>query len=214
MERALTWKDVYGLMHAIRTMARRLLRSEAQARSLCTSELVISGLRRQKLVDQDWSDVTWQSREQFFAAMYRAMDRALKDHGRHRNARKRKYQQRISLDNIPPAELLHIASRQPHDLANTQDDIHHALISALSDALTQLETNHPDWARIAQHRYYAGLTIEQTAKMMGIAERTVRRHWEKARILLHDEILARLNQQGYEIPARPRTAATVRHDFS
>ena len=56
-----------------------------------------------------------------------------------------------------------------------------------------LEHKHPEWATVARHRYYGGLTVEQTAQFMGIAERTVRRHWEKARVLLHDEILRTLS---------------------
>lgn len=207
MERTLTWNDVPDLMDDIRTMAQRLLRGETRAGSLRASELVLSGLRRQKLARQDWNAVTWQSREHFFAAMYRAMDRALKDRGRRRNANKRKHHQQIALEDIAPAELLYMASYQPQDWGESCDEIQAALIAALVDALGQLEENHPDLARIAQHRYYAGLTLEQTARMIGVTERTVRRHWEKARILLHDEIRNHLRQQGYEIPVR--LSATV-----
>lgn len=193
MERTLTWGDVHGLMDEARVIARRLLRQEAQARSLCASELVLSGLRRQKLADQDWNQVTWQSREHFFSAMYRAMERALKDHGRRRGARKRKIQQRVTLDEIAPEELLRIARYQAHDV-DALDDKFPDFIEALVDALAQLEKQHPEWAQIARHRYYAGLT-------------TVRRHWEKARILLHDEILTNLHTQGYDVPAVSRPLA-------
>lgn len=206
MERTLTWGDVHGLMDGARVIARRLLRQEAQAHSLCPSELVLSGLRRQKLADQDWNQVTWQNREHFFGAMYRAMERALKDHGRRRGARKRKIQQRVTLDEIAPEELLRIARYQAHDV-DALDDKFQDFIDALADALAQLEKQHPEWAQIARHRYYAGLTLEQTARMMNITERTVRRHWEKARILLHDEILNNLHTQGYDVPAASRPVA-------
>lgn len=206
MERMLTWNDVQGLMDEARVIARRLLRQEARAYSLCASELVLSGLRRQKLADQDWNQVTWQSREHFFSAMYRAMDRALKDHGRRRSARKRKIQQRVTLDEIAPEELLRIARYQAHDM-DALDDKFPDFIEALVDALAQLEKQHPEWAQIARHRYYAGLTLEQTAQMMGVAERTVRRHWEKARVLLHDEILNNLHTQGYDVRAASRPVA-------
>lgn len=204
MEDTLTWSNVHRLMAEVRIIACRLLRLEAQARSLRATELVLSGLRRQKSADQDWNDVTWRSREHFFGAMYRAMDRALKDHGRRRGARKRKIQQRVTLDDIAPEELLRIACYQPHDVEYALDDTSTDFIAALSDALAQLEEQHPDWAQIARHRYYAGLTIEQTARMMDIAERTVRLRWEKARILLHDEIVTKLREQGYDIVAGPR----------
>ena len=199
MENILTWNDVLQLMDETRAIARRLLRFEAQGGSLCTSGLVLSGLRRQKLVDQGWNEVTWQNREHFFAAMYRAMDRSLKDHGRRRSAHKRKSQQWITLDDIAPDELLRVAQYQSHD-SEQYDDPYPDLIEALIAALNQLEKQNPDWARVAQHRYYAVLTLEQTARMMAITERTVRRHWEKARILLHDEILNHLHRQGYDMP--------------
>lgn len=212
MDRTLTWNDVPDLMYDIRIMARRLLRGETQAGSLRLSELVLSGLRRQKLAQQDWNDVTCQSREYFFAAMYRAMDRALKDRSRRRNAYKRKHRQQIALEDIAPAELLYMASYQPQDWGESRDDIQDALIAALVDALGQLEENHPDWAHIAKHRYYAGLTLAQTARMLGVTERTVRRHWEKARVLLHDEIRNQLRQQGYEVPVRLSAAVAVRYE--
>lgn len=201
MERTLTWGDVHGLMDEARVIARRLLRQEAQARSLCASEL-----RRQKLADQDWNQVTWQSREHFFSAMYRAMERALKDHGRRRGARIRKIQQRVTLDEIAPEELLRIARYQARDV-DALDDKFPDFIEALVDALAQLEKQHPEWAQIARHRYNSGLTLEQTAQVMEVAERTVRRHWEKARILLHDEILTNLHTQGYDVPAVSRPLA-------
>lgn len=214
MESRLTWNDVHQLMDKVRAIARRLLRFEAQGRSLHTSGLVLSGLRRQKLVDQDWNEVSWQNREHFFAAMYRAMDRALKDHGRRRSAHKRKSQQWITLDDIAPDELLRVAHYQPHDSEYLLDDKYPDLIEALADALSQLEKKHPDWARVAQHRYYAGLTLEQTARMMGITERTVRRHWEKARILLHDEILNHLHKQGYNVLENTHDAPTAQRHAS
>lgn len=211
MESRLTWKDVHQLMDEIRAIARRLLRTEAQGRSLRTSALVLTGLRRQKLADQNWDEVTWENREHFFAAMYRAMERALKDHGRRRGARKRKQLQWITLDDISPDELLRIAQYQAHDWEHTSDDRYLDLITALTDALKQLENLHPDLVLVARHRYYAGLTLEQTARMMDITERTVRRRWEKARILLHDEILSNLHKQGYDITMNTHEAQTAPH---
>jgi DNA-directed RNA polymerase specialized sigma24 family protein len=192
--RAIGWNDVHALLGEARAMARRLLRREAHAQSLPTLALVLTALRRQKLADQDWSEVAWQDREHFLAAMYRAMDRALKDHGRRRMAKKRCAAQRaIDIDDLSPGDLLRIADFQPHE-------VEHALVErpdvvqALADALALLEHKHPDWASVARHRYYGGLSVEQTAQVMGIGERTVRRHWDKARVLLHDEILRSLQR--------------------
>jgi DNA-directed RNA polymerase specialized sigma24 family protein len=197
MEPVLTWNDVHGLMSDVRAIARRLLRFEAHAQSLQTTGLVLTGLRRQRLADQDWSEVTWQSRERFLAAMYGAMDRALKDHGRRRTAQKRWARQSIAIEDLSPNELLRTADFQPHELERVLDE-RPEVIEALTEALALLEQDHPEWAWIARHRYYGALTIEQTAQVMGIAERTVRRHWEQARILLHDEMLRALGARGYD----------------
>jgi RNA polymerase sigma-70 factor, ECF subfamily len=153
---------------------------------------VLTALRRQKLADQEWSDVAWRDREHFLAAMYRAMDRALKDHGRRRMAKKRCGQQSsVDVDDLSPDEALRIADFQPHEVERALAD-RPEVMEALADALALLECSHPDWASVARHRYYGGLTVEQTAQVMGIGERTVRRHWDKARILLHDEIVRAL----------------------
>lgn len=190
--RQIGWHDVNALLGEARAMARRLLRFEAHAQSLPTTALLLTGLRRQKLADQDWNDVAWRDREHFLAAMYRAMDRALKDHGRRRLANKRRAQQApIDIDDLGPEELLRVADFQPHEVERTLAD-RPEVIEALAGALELLERRHADWACVARHRYYGGLTVEQTAGVMGICERTVRRHWEKARILLHDEIVRSL----------------------
>lgn len=196
MEPSITWNNVHRLLDEARAIARRMLRSEAHAQSLQTTALVLTGLRRQKLADQDWSEVAWENREHFLAAMYRAMDRALMDHGRRRMARKRRVLRSVDLEELAPDQLLRLADFQPHDLERALDE-RPEVIAALALALATLEQRHPDWAAVARHRYYGGLTVEQTAQCMGVAERTVRRHWEKARVLLHDEILRVLGAEGH-----------------
>jgi DNA-directed RNA polymerase specialized sigma24 family protein len=180
-------------MDEVKAMAQRFLNREAKAQSLQATALVLTALRRQKLNDQDWSEVSWQDRERFLAAMYRAMDRALKDHGRRRAAKKRKTRSWVALENLSPNELLRLADFQPHDLGTTLAE-QPEVISALTDALAVLECRHPDWAAIARHRYYGGLSIEQTSSLLGMSERTIRRHWEKARVLLHRQILCSLRE--------------------
>ncbi|WP_280154822.1 ECF-type sigma factor [Piscinibacter sp. XHJ-5] len=192
MEPRITWNNVHRLLDEARGIARRMLRFEANAQSLQTTGLVLTALRRQKLCGQDWSEVAWENREHFLAAMYRAMDRALKDHGRRRCAHKRAHRP-VDIDDVPAGDLLRLADFQPHDLERALDE-RPEVIAALADALAVLERRHPEWAAVARHRYYGGLTVEQTAQLLGVAERTVRRHWEKARVLLHDEILRALGE--------------------
>ena len=198
MEQTLTWRDVRHLMSEARSLARRLLRFEAHAQSLPVTALVLTGLRRQKLADQEWTDVTWDNRERFLAAMYRAMDRALKDHGRRRLAKKRMAQQWITLEEILPDDLLRAADFQPHDLERSLGE-RPEVVEALTTALALLESTQPEWACVARHRYYGGLTVDETARIMGIAERTVRRHWERAWVLLHAEMVRLLRAQAFEL---------------
>jgi len=198
MDQSLTWKDVRHLMGEARSVARRLLRHEGHAQSLPVTALVLTGLRRQKLADQEWADVTWDNRERFLAAMYRAMDRALTDHGRRRCARKRLALQRVALEEMLPDELLRTADLQPHELERSLDE-RPEVVEALTAALALLESTQPEWACVARHRYYGGLTVDDTARIMGLSERTVRRHWERARVLLHAEIVRLLQAQGAEL---------------
>jgi len=58
-------------------------------------------------------------------------------------------------------------------------------LMALDEALTRLEEYDPMLARVVECRYFAGLTEVETAGALEIGERTVRRHWTKARALLH-----------------------------
>jgi DNA-directed RNA polymerase specialized sigma24 family protein len=193
----LGWHDVTALLGDTRAMARRLLRGEAHAQSMPTMALVLSGLRRQKLSDQAWDDVSWRDREHFLGAMYRAMDRALKDHGRRRQAHKRCWlRHAVDIAELSDHEQLPSAEFQPHDDIEGAWIDHPEVGEALAQALALLEARHPEWAGVARHRYYGGLTVEQTASVMRIAERTVRRHWDKARVLLHDHIVQSLREAG------------------
>ena len=177
MEERLRWDDVVLLLEDVKAMARGLLRHERQG-SLQTTALVVSALRRQRLADQDWGCVTWVNRQYFFAALYRAMHRVLLDHARVR-ARRREFP-------VRPEEL-HI------------DDLHQALtrepaqMVALLEALTDLRQTQPQWVEAIEHRYYGGLTLEETAQMMEVDERTIRRWWDRARLVLAQRILAQMN---------------------
>jgi DNA-directed RNA polymerase specialized sigma24 family protein len=177
MTDSLSWDDIGLLLDEVKVMARGLLRHEHQG-SLQTTALVVSALRRQRLADQDWGCVTWANRQYFFAALYRAMHRVLLDHARVR-ARRREFP-------VRPEEL-HI------------DDLHQALtrepaqVVALLDALAELRQAQLQWVEAIEHRYYGGLTLEETARMMDVDERTIRRWWDRARLVLAQGILAQMN---------------------
>src|SRR5262249_26449527 len=154
-----------------------LLRHERQG-SLQTTALVLSALRRQRYATQDWGQVTWPTRQYFFAAMYQAMTRALIDHARVRAHRRE----------LPV---------RPEDLRI--DDLQQALdreaaqVVAILDALAELRQAQPQWVEAIEHRYYGGLTLEETARMMDVDERTFRRWWDRARLVLAQRIVERMN---------------------
>jgi RNA polymerase sigma factor (sigma-70 family) len=59
---------------------------------------------------------------------------------------------------------------------------------ALDDAQTRLAVFDPQKATIVELRFFAGLTIEETAGQLGVSPETVGRHWRRARAWLHQEL--------------------------
>jgi DNA-directed RNA polymerase specialized sigma24 family protein len=177
MEGSISWDELYPLMAEVKAMARGLLRQEHQA-SLQTTALMLTALRRQRLVDQDWGQVTWATRQYFFGAMYRAMERALLDHARVR-ARRRDIP--VRPEEIQFDDLHQTMAREP------------AQVVALLEVLAEIKQAQPQWAAAIEHRFYGGLTLEETARMMEVDERTVRRWWDRARPVLAQRIIQLLN---------------------
>jgi RNA polymerase sigma-70 factor, ECF subfamily len=118
-------------------------------------------------------DVTWQNRAHFFGAAARAIRRILTDHARSKNRLKRGGGdgKRVPLD------TLDLAAKQP-----AED------ILALDEALERLTSMDPEKARVVELRYFAGLSLEETAQALGVSVPTVSRHWEFARVWLHREL--------------------------
>jgi DNA-directed RNA polymerase specialized sigma24 family protein len=154
-----------------------VLRRERQA-SLQTTALVLSALRRQRSAAQEWEQVTWPNRHYFFGALYRAMERVVLDHAR---VRARRRESPVRPEDLPVDDLPQTLGREP------------AQVVALLEALAALRQTHPQWVTALEHRYYGGLTLEETARMMEVDERTIRRWWDRARLVLAQGILARLN---------------------
>lgn len=122
--------------------------------------------------DTDPSSTGWQSRGHFFAAAAEAMRRILIDNARRKKRLKRGGdRERLQLEQIELA-----ASSPSVDLI------------ALDEALVRLEAEDETKARVVKLRYFAGLTIEQTAAALGVSEPTVKRHWYYARAWLRREI--------------------------
>ena len=110
----------------------------------------------------------WNGRGHFFAAAAEAMRRILVDQARRKQADKRGGKgQRVSLDAADigftsPAEVL----------------------LDIDDALTRLAAEDPEAARLIQLRYFAGLSIEDAAEVVGISRSTAYEHWAYARVRL------------------------------
>jgi RNA polymerase sigma factor (TIGR02999 family) len=129
------------------------------------------------LVHEAWLKLSgstqhWKSREHFFRAAAQAMRQILIDRARAKQTLKRGTGHvRVNWDQIDIA-------------ANAEPD---ALLS-VDEALEKLAAEHPDKAELVKLRFYTGLTIEETAAVLSISEKTVKRQWTHARALLFQEL--------------------------
>jgi RNA polymerase sigma factor (TIGR02999 family) len=152
----------------LRRLAHHYMSRERPGHTLQTTALVNEAYMR--LVDQE--NIRWENRAHFFGIAARLMREILVDHARSRQAAKRGGgQYRLSL-----SEVDRIASRPDVNLI------------ALDEALGRLEAVDPQKSRIVELRYFGGLGIEETAKVIGISPATVKRDWSMARAWLRSEI--------------------------
>lgn len=152
---------IYG---ELRSLAGNYLRRERSDHTLQPTALVHEAYLR--LVDQ--TQVNWQNRAHFFGVAAQMMRRILVDHARAHKAGKRGSDyQKLSLDeNIDKA-----AERS-------------AELISLDDALTELSTIDELKSRIVELRYFGGLTVEETAEVLGVTPVTINRHWRMAKAWL------------------------------
>jgi RNA polymerase sigma factor (TIGR02999 family) len=156
----------------LRRQARRALRREGAGNTLQPTALVHEAYLR--LVGQRPS--RWEGRAHFYGVASRCMRQVLVDAARTRRAAKRGGgAQPITLGG---AEQLVVA---PAEAAG--DDV-----LALDEALTRLAALDPEQARLVELRYFAGLTIDDTAATLGVSPATVSREWTVARRWLRREL--------------------------
>jgi RNA polymerase sigma factor (TIGR02999 family) len=151
----------------LRRVARRHLRGERDDHSLAPTALVHETYL--KLVDQH--RVRWQNRAHFFGIAAQLMRRILVDHARSRAAAKRGSGRTVVLDAI--------------DVESAPLDVD---ILALDDALEKLAAIDPRQSRIVELRFFAGLTVEETAATLEVAPITIKRDWAHARAWLFREL--------------------------
>ena len=171
------WRDgdeearnqLIGLVYAeLRRVAHSHLRRERPRHTLQTTALVNEAYL--ELVDQ--RRVHWQNRAHFFGVAAQLMRRILVEYARRRAALKRGgHALCVSLDpDLGPASGRDIA------------------IVALDDALKGLEQLDPQQSHIVELRFFGGLTVEETARVIGVSPRTVKREWRSAKAWLQREL--------------------------
>ena len=161
--RGLGDRGIESLLPAVYDELKRLaagyLRSEREAHTLQPTALVHEAYLR--LVDT--TRANYADRDHFVRVAARAMRRILVDHARRRAALKR------DPDGVgPPAEV----DREPVDFL------------AVDEALSALSARSERQARVVELRYFAGLSVEEAARVLGIAERTVKNDWAVASAFL------------------------------
>jgi RNA polymerase sigma factor (TIGR02999 family) len=156
---------VYG---ELRRIAGAYLRHEAPGHSLQPTALVHEAYLRLTGLNK----IDWQNRSHFFAVSATVMRRILVDHARARGARKRgDGWDVVSLNEA----ILPSSARAPE-------------ILALDEALTRLATLDARQAKIVELRFFAGMSEDESADVLGISARTVKRDWRVARAWLFKEL--------------------------
>jgi RNA polymerase sigma factor (TIGR02999 family) len=152
----------------LRRLASSFLRRQPHNQTLQPTVLVHEAYLR--LVNQQ--HVSWENRAQFFGLAATLMRRILVDHTRRQMAEKRGGgETRVSLSEA--------------DRFNADPDVN---LVALDDALNGLAALNPQHCQIVELRYFGGLTIEETAAVLGVSHATVERGWYMARAWLRREL--------------------------
>ncbi len=153
---------------SLRRIAQERMKGERVGHTLEATALVHEAFLR--LVGEERSG--WESRGEFYGAAAQAMRRILIDHARKRRAEKRGGGRgRVPLSVV--------------DLAAESDP---EQVLALDEALRGLEQSDPRAASVVRLRFFAGLDVAETARVLGLSERTVMRDWAYARAVLFEQI--------------------------
>lgn len=160
------------LYDELRRIAARSMRQERAGHTLEPAGLVSEAYLR--LAEQ--SRVEWRSREHVLAAAAQVMRRILVDHARSRTAIKRGGDN----EELPLDESLVGSLPAPEEEGVD--------LAVLDDALARLAELDRQAVRVVELRYFAGLTLEETAAVLGISTATVKRDWAMARAWLYREL--------------------------
>ena len=151
----------------LRRLARRRLRGERADLSLASTALVHEAYL--KLIDQRRAG--WQNRTHFLAIAGHVMRRILVDHARARSAAKRGEHVRVPLEGV--------------DVAAAPPEVDVLALDAALERLADVDRRQSD---LVELRFFAGLTVDETAAALGVAPITVKRDWALARAWLFREL--------------------------
>jgi RNA polymerase sigma factor (TIGR02999 family) len=152
----------------LRRIAARQLGREREAHTLQETALVNEAYVR--LSGQ--AELSWESRQHFFAFAARLIRRILVDYARHRNRSKREGRyEKVTLAEIPDLPV-----EESPDLV------------ALDEALAELKKVDPRKAAVVELKFFAGLSLEEIAEQLGISQETVSRDWRRARAWLYSAL--------------------------
>jgi RNA polymerase sigma factor (TIGR02999 family) len=155
----------------LRAMAGRCMRRERPDHTLQATVLVHEAFLR--LVGD--AGIHWESRAQFFGFAANVMRRVLVDYAReHRAAKRGGAGARVTLDDA---------------LLVTEEHLDRVLM--MDESLDKLARVDPAQSHIVELRFFAGMTVEETAEVLGISTATVKREWSHARAWLERDMRSR-----------------------
>src|SRR5436190_998909 len=151
----------------LRRLARRYMKRERAGHSLQTTALVNEAYLRLA----DYKRMHWQDRAHFFAVSAQAMRRILVDHARRRNLKRGAGAEHVPLDDAA------VIGADPS-----------ADFVSLDDALNALAEMAPRKAKVVELRFFGGLSVDETAEVLGVSSITVMREWKSAKAWLYREL--------------------------
>ena len=167
-------KDAFGKLaplvyDELRRLAGHYMQGERAGHTLQPTAVVHEAYLR--LVGQDWAE--WRNRSQFVGVAARQMRRVLVDYARQHAAAKRGGTPvKLDLDRLAGS----------FDYGKSDE------VLAVDEALARLAELDPQQAQVVELRYFVGLTVEETAELLGISLRTVKRDWAVALAWLRAEL--------------------------
>ena len=164
------WPVIY---RELKGLAKSVLRRRSSSQSLGATTLVHEAYLR--LVGSS-SEIDWNDRGHFFAIAARAMRFVLVDEARRRLSQKRDGEAPSA---ELPDEVVDPAAHRPED------------ILAVHEALERLAKINPRHEKLVEARYFAGLSIEETAEALSVSRPTVVRDWRAVRVWLYGELQQR-----------------------